>query len=100
MRGTDEVVPNLFHIGLVHLFGHLTLWRVGERRGREQRPVPCPQRSIKTLPAWPGRASSSGMVQLQGDLCRRTGVEAINDTLPRRHVLSAVYASAAWCAST
>ncbi len=94
-RGAREVVANPVHVRPVHLLGYLTVRKVGECGGGQQRPGPALERLVHPLPCELGRALASRVTQLHADLGLGTAVDELHDAAPAVHVLGAIHAGTA-----
>src|SRR3546814_9012842 len=60
----------------------LPIWRIGDVRGRNQRPVSALERLVDAFPCDPGRALGSGMADLEADARAWGAMNEVVDATP------------------
>jgi hypothetical protein len=83
----DELLLDAIHRGAIHFARHLAVGEIRQWRRRDRVPTALLQRTVHALPHQFGRTLAAGMSKLQADLCRRIGVDEIDDPHPRRLLL-------------
>ena len=81
-RRRHEFLLDAVHRGAIHLTRHLAVGEVRQWRRRDRIPAALLQRPVHALPHQFGRALAAGVSKLQADLCRRIGVDEIDDARP------------------
>ena len=84
LRGAYEIRQDTIHVVAGHFARNLVEGVVGDRRGRDQRPVAVLQRHVHPLPADPGRSLAPAMSELDRHPGIRYGVDEIDDPPPCR----------------
>jgi hypothetical protein len=59
-----EGAAHVIHVRLVHRPRNLTARRVGNCRGREERPPTVRQRAVQPFTPWPRRATRPGVIEV------------------------------------
>ena len=97
LGGADEIRRDAIHVVPRHLARHLVERVIGDRRGRDQRPVAVLKRHVHPFPADAGRSLAPAMAQLDRDLRIGFRVDEVDDPLPRGGVRVFVEPGAARC---
>src|SRR3546814_5719341 len=79
---SDLLMLDPFHRLLVERDRHLALGRIGDVRGRNQRPVSALERLVDAFPCDPGRALGSGMADLEADARAWGAMNEVVDATP------------------
>ncbi len=82
-RGGHEVLADARQFLVAGLGRDLrNTFQIGQRTGRNQRPVARRQRTIRLLPAELGGAAPARVIELQADACLAVGVDHVDHALP------------------
>ena len=91
----DELIAHRIHVGAAHFARHLTVGKIGQRRGGDDGPVVAIERVVHVVPHELGRPLAARVAELQADPGLAVAVGEVDDARPPVRMLRRIQPGAA-----